>query len=95
MLKVAVLLLLLLFFFFGKLQYINQTGTNKAKASSSQTEAKLAGRLPGSSVSDKSIASFSYYSKPYYTGPHHTFILTIDLTIILRQEARSKQYMSC
>ena len=33
------------FFFFDKLQYINQKETDKAEASSSQTEAKVVGRL--------------------------------------------------
>ena len=32
-------------YFFDKLQYINQKETDKAKASSSQTEAKVVGRL--------------------------------------------------
>ena len=35
------------FFFFDNLQYINQKETDKARASSSQTEAKVAGRLLG------------------------------------------------
>ena len=36
-----------IFFFFDNLQYINQKETDKARASSSQTEAKVAGRLLG------------------------------------------------
>ena len=39
--------MLYIYIYFDKLQYINQKETDKARASSIQTEAKAAGRLPG------------------------------------------------